>query len=613
MARHSVPRVLGRYTTGRPLNGKKAPYVKPHKAAKTPWGRLPGYQRQVVRLGLPVAWFAYSAAPVDTLAAAGAVALVSGVYAARKTRRTWRNRRFHKTYVQPTLAALTPALGDAPVQLHIDPSLGSLTLRLVRPMSPAEVAARRWYGEHVEPVVLWLPGRVQRGVWLLQRRAQPVTRHLAKLRRPVDEAGPRIQLTTRTPYLTPEQRQFISAVVGTKIPAGELVESWDQVGQQVTATWTVRKRPPARVGYADLDARMGNLAEWEFFLGLGVGGKPIVISLRDDSPHIACSAGSGAGKSVLAELVAVQILARGGQVTILDRKGSHRWALGLAGVDYCTTAEQMHNALVRLGALADQRNTDALNEDEDWDPGPRHLVVAEELNATFSQIRDYWTEIRPKGAPKTSPAVRAFRNLLFMGRSAKIGLFAVAQMLTANTTGGPESRENFGVRCLARYTKNNWQMLVPEAAMPRASRTLGRWQIVVGGVATETQVAYLTPAEARLFVAKHRGVPTDADGRLTGSHQEMSQGPNHGRDMPADPLAALVTLRDAVERGAVPWAYEAARKRLRRARAAGRAVPESAGKDGSADLYRLADLVDWAEWEAGLTEQRERVESEASS
>ncbi len=52
------------------------------------------------------------------------------------------------------------------------------------------------------------------------------------------------------------------------------------------------------------------------------------------------------------------------------------------------------------------------------------------------------------------------------------------------------------MRALARYTRNNWQMLVPEAAMPRASRTLGRWQIVVGGVATECQVCYLTTAEA---------------------------------------------------------------------------------------------------------------------
>lgn len=43
-------------------------------------------------------------------------------------------------------------------------------------------------------------------------------------------------------------------------------------------------------------------------------------------------------------------------MVILDRKGSHRWALGMPGVDYCTRPEQMHSALVRLATLADERN-----------------------------------------------------------------------------------------------------------------------------------------------------------------------------------------------------------------------------------------------------------------
>ena len=122
---------------------------------------------------------------------------------------------------------------------------------------------------------------------------------------------------------------------------------------------------------------------------------------------------------MLAQLVGVQVLARGGRVVILDLKGSHRWALGLPGVDYCTRPAQMHEALVRLAALADQRNADALHEPEDWDPGPRVLVIAEELNATFARLRDYWAEVREKSDPKTSPAVRAFRNILYMGRAQR--------------------------------------------------------------------------------------------------------------------------------------------------------------------------------------------------
>jgi hypothetical protein len=167
-------------------------------------------------------------------------------------------------------------------------------------------------------------------------------------------------------------------------------------------------------------------------------------------------------------------------------------------------------------------------------------------------------------------------------------------------TGGPESRENFGIRCLARYTRNNWQMLVPEAAMPRASRTLGRWQVVVRGVATECQVCYLTTAEARLLVAKARGVPDVPDRAgtpLIGADQELSPGHGDIGDSPADPLAELVTLRGAVDRGLAPWKFAAAKKRMQRARAAGRSAPEPVGKDGNADTYRVGDLIEWIEEE----------------
>src|SRR5690242_14976397 len=105
-------------------------------------------------------------------------------------------------------------------------------------------------------------------------------------------------------------------------------------------------------------------------------------------------------------------------------------------------------------------------------------------------------------AALTSPAITAIADILQMGRAAKVNLVGVAQMLTARAIGGPEARENFGVRCLARYTANAWKMLVPEAAMPRASRTLGRWQLVVGGHAIEVQVGYLTAAQARTLAVR---------------------------------------------------------------------------------------------------------------
>lgn len=583
-------RLVWRYATGARLDGQP----------RTGTGRLtrmPRWQHAAWRLGVPAVTTAglveYAAHPAATMGALLTGAGYAGVRGGRVARDAWRTRRFRKVYIKPTVGALRPILGDAPVHLHVDPGLGTLMTRLARPMSPFEVRVRRLYGEHLEPAVRWLPDRVQRARWAAARAAHPVTRHLEHFRRPTEDAGQRIELRASVPYLSADQVAAIESVIAAKLPAGELTKRWDQVGPYVTATWTVRRRPPTHVGYADLAARFEQLAEWEFFLGLGVGGRPVIVSLHDDSPHIAISAGSGAGKSVLAHLIAVQVLARGGAVTILDIKGSHRWALGMPGVDYCTRPEQMHHALLRLDALALERNQAGLYEPEGWDPGRRELVVEEELNATIGRIRDWWADARGPGDPKSAPAIRAHRSISAMGRSGKVNQVAIAQMLSANASGGPEARENYGIRALARYTKNNWQMLVPEASMPRASRTLGRWQIVVGGEATETQVCYLSTAEARLFVAKHRTavhVPADTlDGPTT--RNVHMDGPGHVDTPPR------LTLQDSIDEGVCPWPLATVQKRLQRARAASRPTPTPVGKRQRADLYERAALIAWLESE----------------
>lgn len=474
--------------------------------------------------------------------------------------------------------------------------------RQPRPLSPAEEAVRAWYGERVEPVVRWLPDRVARARAAIGRVLTPVTRVVTQLRRPRPEQ-PAVRLTVWRPYLTPEQRGYVSAVIKTKIPLPDVVETWQQIGSKVTATWAIRKPPPRRAGYADLMAAWDGLAETDLYVGESSAG-PVIVSLHDDSPHIAVSAGSGAGKSVLAQLLATQVLARGGQVLILDRKGSHRWAVGLPRVTYARRPAQMHDLLIQAATLADQRNQRVLDEPEGWDPGPRILIVMEELNATIGQLADYWADVRESGDPRTSPAIRALREILYMGRSAKVNVVAIAQMLTARAIGGPEARENFAIRCLARYTSNAWRMLVPHIPMPRATRQLGRWQIVTGGTATETQVAWLSDAESRMFAARGGSGPGPLGGRVP-AQRTRSEGPStrdvpgdappvgdsrDGEATPVDPLSDRLTLREAVAEGVLPWSYDAAKKRLQRAKTR----PRPVGKRGQADEFLRGDLVAWA-------------------
>jgi len=517
----------------------------------------------------------YVTAGTPALAVAGAVAVACGPAWCRGVRRRW-------TFIRPTRAAIRESLGESGVRLHVRGPLA----RPAKKPSPAEAAVRTWYGAHVEPVVRWLPERTMRAWWTVGR---PLDAKFALLRRP---DPPRVKVTARAPYLTDEQRKFVSSVIHAKLPVGETVERWSQIGRRVTATWTPRHRPPTKVGLAELEAVLPTLAEWEIFFGLGPTWQSVIVSLHEDSPHIAESAASGAGKSALAMLAAVQVLARGGYVVILDIKGSHRWARNLPGVTYCRTPERMHEGLMRLDDLAKERNGQAWDKPDDWDPGPRVLVIAEELNATIGQLADYWSDIREKGEPKTSPAIKALKNLLFMGRSAKINVLAIAQMLTARAIGGPEARENFGIRCLARYTANAWKMLVPEAAYRVASRVLGRWQVVVAGVATETQVCYLTPAQARKL-ARAGHVTKTASGLDSPLASDVMDNPASAVT-PADPLSEPVTLDEWVAEGLFDWTLAAAKMRLSRARKAGRPVPKPVGRRGRADLYRRGDLVAFA-------------------
>jgi hypothetical protein len=559
------------------------------------WGRLAGWKRAGARItALPAAVAAGISIHQDPTIWTGGAGTVGTILAGRTAivaGRRARHHRFRRMYLRPLARTIGPAIaapaGRPDGWLHISPEMSGLAARLIRPMSPAEIAVRRIYGARVAPILVWVPERVMRTYWWARDNAGPVRNLLDGLRTPVEARPARVEISLRSGFATKEQRDLIRQAVVAKLGLGDLVESWDQVGPTATVTYTVRERPPSTVGLAEIRGHLDALAEHEYVIGLTTGSRPVIISLDDDAPHIACSAGSGAGKSVLAKVIAAQVLAKGGKVLMLDRKGSHRWARDRAGVEYCTTPASMHHALLRESAEADDRNAEAFLREEGWDPGVRTLIIFEEMNATIAQLRQWWDDNREKSDPKASPAVAAFRNLMFMGRSAKKNLFSVAQMLTANTTGGPEARENFGVRCLARYTANAWKMLAPECPMPRKSKTRGRWQVVIAGESTEVQVAYLTDQEAKELA----NVPMSLRPQMPATQQERT-----GTTVNGD-TEEFVSLRDAQVRFCPGIGYDALKKRRDRARKTG-GGPQPRAQRGRAELYDADEFLTWLQSES---------------
>jgi hypothetical protein len=168
-------------------------------------------------------------------------------------------------------------------------------------------------------------------------------------------------------------------------------------------------------------------------------------------------------------------------------------------------------------------------------------LLIEELNGTMAELTDYWLDIRPTGrgyqAPRRSPAVKAFHELLSMGRAANINIIAVAQRLSTESLGGAggygkgaDARENFAIRILGRYTMNTWRMLVPEIEFIPANENVGRVQLCVAGKATEVQTLYVENdrdaidyATGKDFVVNEVNSRKDMEGGLDGFVQAQDR------------------------------------------------------------------------------------------
>lgn len=261
------------------------------------------------------------------------------------------------------------------------------------------------------------------------------------------------------------------------------------------------------------------------------------------------------------------------------------------------------------------------------------MILLEEVNATMAQLKRYWAKIRESGDPKTSPAVDALAEILFMGRQVRLHVLLVAQAV-----GGPAMRENFASRILVRYTLNAWRMLVPEVSpIPMASEHPGRVQVVTRGRAQETQVLNLSNAEARQWAmsgvhatgntgptltkapapaadfitdvrntsgpeflpapAADQDVLANARSRIpptsipAADPSEATAVPSANPAPASDPDEAVVGLREAYENHLSD--IVASLKALRWARQNDPDFPGPVDKRGAEFLYRVGDLKKW--------------------
>jgi hypothetical protein len=401
------------------------------------------------------------------------------------------------------------------------------------------------------------------------------------------------------------ERELIQTTVISKLALGDVNVAWRLVSRNHYVQFTAKARPPAKVLYADPSVRtvIERAKASRPVIGLAAGNRPVGVDLDSESPHAAVSAGTGAGKSNMLRVVAAQLMHHGASLVILDlKRRSHRWAKGLDGVTYCRDVAEIHRALIELAAEAMERNVQADSYGDDTEPPwQRRVVIMEELNSTMEELTAYWRdELSERGV---SPAVRAYRQILFMGRAVQVHLLTAAQLFTAQAAGGPAARAQYGTIIMSRFKHQAWKMLLPEITpVPKAGHHPGRGWVALGGEADETQIVFMTERECREWAASGKpsavavsrsatdGMPQGGSTATVAVAPVLKLVTDESGDEPAEGLVSL--WQASVDKGDawVPLRYDHLRKAAERRGE----FPDPVQMVGRKRLYSTESLQRWA-------------------
>lgn len=251
---------------------------------------------------------------------------------------------------------------------------------------------------------------------------------------------------------------------------------------------------PDHVGLSDVPEASSSLV----YLGVDAN-EPVSVDLDSESPHVLVNAPTGKGKSAVARSIAVQRLALGDLVVILDRKmHSHRWAYGLEPVThYADNEADIGRSMINLGRELHRRNQVVKSFEgasSDAPVGPRIVILFEETNATLGRLATLDKSMVGGGYG----AMDAFSDLMFMGRAVKMHVVGFAQLASYRSGLSADLIENFGTRVLIGYSSKAWKWLADDCGKYRvAPQADGRAMVCRAGRARETQLLWVDEEDAR--------------------------------------------------------------------------------------------------------------------
>ena len=411
--------------------------------------------------------------------------------------------------------------------------------------------------------------------------------------------------------LDSRRKNKITETVGARLGMPDALADWHDAGGRAWVDLRPAALPPSTLTYADVQEAIEAAPMERPVVGMSVGRVIHTADFDNDSPHLAASGGTGAGKSTLFRLILPQRMAHGAGLVVLDfKKWSHDWARGLPRnrVIYVHRIGEIHETCVAIGEELQRRIE--LDSREDLDTLRTVDVLVEEANTLIPMLRRYWTELRAEikrtnraaleddpyadvtEPPVTSPAVLALEMLVNMGRELHMHAHYAGQRLSASIFGGNggDKRASFQTRFLAKWDRTAWKMLAGDVrymVCPGGPR--GIWALVQGGTATIIRVPNVSTGEARALAlsSPEPRVPV-LPGHYGGPVLDMS--PDDVREVDD----RRVRLSEAVE--LLPGkAVTLKSLRMARNQDARFPTPIEQGGPGRPDLYSLEALIEWKE------------------
>jgi hypothetical protein len=328
----------------------------------------------------------------------------------------------------------------------------------------------------------------------------------------------------------PAQKDSVEHLISSRLPI-EVDFRWRTTSNPGVLSILASPQPPRMVKFADYVDYMESMPPGEVMLGLDRRSQPYTGSFNGgDDPHWGCSVGTGRGKSTFLQATAAQILHqdRESGITAIDPKMSSLSPLaGIPGVVLaCDPSDiaEMWRALWQFEAIMMDRLR-KLKKDPTI-TFPINLLIIDELNQFSAMSRTHWQGIQvgePYGVgdlikpPKVAvpPVWGWLASVLWQGRVVHSHVIVVGQRLDDRSTGGIGLRDSLGLRGIAGYRKNQFDMLIGTTPYIKPRREKGRWLWSDGDTESWVQNLYGDPAMIRDYAIANR-LPAGAKNVIPG-------------------------------------------------------------------------------------------------